>query len=144
MFDHPWRKVYLHVSGKCDHDISTDSVDDSEVLVRFTVFLSDCEELRSEAHEVDTLLDLSKQVDWDCQTVLRHVRGRCDHDGACIDPVPAEMDRSENVSIKVCEQMRDAYFDERLSLSKVAEDFGASTGTAERHIKFNCGHENTS
>lgn len=37
--------------------------------------------------------------------------------------------------------MRDVYFDERVSLSKVGDQFGVSPATAERHIKFKCGHE---
>lgn len=140
MFNQPWNKVHRHVAGECDHEISTDPVENTEAFDRFTVSTSDCEKLRSNAQDVDSILDLSEEVVWSYDTVLRHVRGLCDHVGVSIDAIPPEDVRSENVSDRKCEQMRDAYFDERLSISDAADKYSVSTTTAERHIKFKCSH----
>lgn len=141
MFNQPWAKVHRHVAGDCDHDISTEPVDDIEALERFTVAVSDCAELRSSAQAAESILDLSDDVVWNYHTVLRHIRGRCDHNEVPVDAIPVEDVRSENVTEEKCEQIRNAYFDERLSITDAADKFSFSATTAERHIQFKCSHK---
>lgn len=101
---------------------------------------TECRRLRELANLRDSLVAVSDETDLDYNIVHRHVRGLCEHSGLEIDPLPPTEERHGDVSEGECERMRDLYFDERYTLSELAEEFDCAETTALRHVRFRCPH----
>ena len=104
----------------------------------------DCASLRRSYNEEDDadLLEISQSVPWTYQTVLRHVNGECNHEVE----VPARVvGKRAHISEDLCREFRKRYRENReLTLSKLeplAEDYEASAGSIQRHIRFRCAHD---
>ena len=101
---------------------------------------TECRRLRELAKLRDSLAAVSDETDYKYSDVYNHVRGICKHDNLEIDPLPPTEERHGDVSENNCKEMRDLYFDERYTLSEVADQFGCSKTTVLRHVRYQCPH----
>lgn len=142
--DHTWKTTIRHLSGECHHGDDELTVEKREILQRMPVSERDCASLRQTFHEEDDadLLTISKSVPWNYQTVLRHVNGECTHE---VEAPTRTIGTRAQVSEELCRAFRERYRENRgLTLSKLeplAEDYEASAGTIQRHIRFRCLHD---
>lgn len=142
--DHTWKTTVRHLSGECHHGEDELTVEKREILQWMPVSERDCASLRRTFHEEDDadLLTISKNVPWNYQTVLKHVNGECTHD---VEVPTRTIGKRAHVSEELCREFRERYRENRdLTLSKLeplAEDYEASAGTIQRHIRFRCLHD---
>lgn len=140
---HTWKTTVRHLSGECHHDEDDLVVEKREVLQRMPVTEQDCVSLRRTYHEEDEtdILDVAQTVPWNYQTVLTHVNGECRHE---VDEPSRTSGKRAQISADLCREFRERYRDDTdLTLSKLdslAEDYEASPGTIQRHIRFRCPH----
>lgn len=141
---HTWKTSVRHLSGECNHDEDDLVVERREVLQRMPVTEQDCASLRRTYHEEDDadLLEVARNVPWNYQTVLTHVNGECTHE---VDEPTRTIGKRAHISADLCREFRERYRDNKdLTLSKLeslAEDYDASAGTIQRHIRFRCLHD---
>jgi 5-methylcytosine-specific restriction protein A len=142
--DHTWKTTVRHLSGECHHDEDELVVEKREILKRMPITEEDCASLRRsyiDEGEPD-LLSFSKSVPWTYQTVLRHVNGQCNH---AVDAPARAVGKRTPISEDLCREFRERYRNNRdLTLSDLgplAEDYEASAGTIQRHIRFRCLHD---
>lgn len=141
---HTWKTTVRHLSGACHHEEDDLVVEKREILKRMPISEEDCASLRRsyiDEGEPD-LLSLSKNVPWTYQTVLRHVNGQCNH----VVNVPARaIGNRTAISEELCREFRERYRNNRdLTLSNLeplTEDYEASPGSIQRHIRFRCLHD---
>ncbi len=141
---HTWKTTVRHLSGECTHEEDDIVVEKREILQRMPVGEQDCTSLRRSYNEEDNadLLEISQSVPWTYQTVLRHVNGECNHE---VDVPARVVGKRAHISEDLCREFRERYRETRdLTLSKLeplAEDYEASAGSIQRHIRFRCLHD---
>lgn len=101
---------------------------------------TECRRLRELAKLRDSLAAVSDETDYEYRIVYNHIRGLCNHDDLGIDPLPPTEERHGKVSEEECAEMRDLYFDERYTMSEIANQFNCSKTTVLRHIRYRCSH----
>jgi 5-methylcytosine-specific restriction protein A len=142
--NHTWKTTVRHLTGECSHDGDALVVDKREVLQRMPVQEQDCASLRRDFHEDSDqdVLNFAQTVPWTYQTVVRHINGQCTHD---INAPTRAIGERAHISETLCQEFRDRYSaDNDLTLSnldELAEEYEASTGTIQRHIRFRCAHD---
>jgi 5-methylcytosine-specific restriction protein A len=142
--NHTWQTTVKHLSGECHHENDDLVVEKREILQRMPITEEDCASLRRTYHEDNEadILGISRDVPWTYQTVLRHVNGSCNHE---VNAPTREVGKRANVSEELCKEFRERYRENRdLTLSKLeplAEEYEASAGTIQRHIRFRCPHD---
>lgn len=141
---HTWKTTVRHLSGECNHDEDDLVVEKREVLQRMPVTEEDCASLRRTYHDEDDadILEIARHVPWNYQTVLSHVNGECTHE---VDEPTRTIGKRAQISEDLCREFREQYRDNKdLTLSKLeplAEDYEASPGAIQRHIRFRCLHD---
>jgi 5-methylcytosine-specific restriction protein A len=141
---HTWKATARHLFGECHHDEDDLVVERREVLQRMPVIEKDCASLRRTYHEEDDvdLLEIARNVPWNYQTVLTHVNGECTHE---VDAPTRTIGKRAHISEELCREFRERYRNNKdLTLSKLdplAEDYEASAGSIQRHIRFRCLHD---
>lgn len=135
--------VARHAFGRCSHDIQTLPADPIESRVDERIESEDCAELRKKYRDSDyeSVLDFSAQYEVRYETVLKHLRGKCNHDGA-EPPVEGKERAAAEISQSTCRAMREAWReDPDIEFADIADRFSVSSETAERHVKFHCPHD---
>lgn len=141
---HTWKTVVRHLTGECSHGEGELTVDKHDIFKRMPVSEADCRNLRVSYFEADSpdLLEFSKDVPWVYSTVITHLNGSCNHE---IETQSRTKGERAKITKGLCQEFRQRYrenTDLNLSdLSVLAEDYEASAGSIQRHIRFRCGHE---
>lgn len=141
---HTWKTVVRHLTGECSHGEGELTVDKQDIFQRMPVSGENCRNLRESYFEADStdLLEFSKDVPWVYSTVVTHLNGNCNHE---IEARSRTKDERAKITKELCQEFRKRYrenIDLNLSeLSELAEDYEASAGSIQRHIRFRCGHE---
>lgn len=137
------KTVARHAFGDCSHEISTPAVDPSERAPRNRVDSTECATIRSEYKQSDTesVLEFSESREYRYETFLRHIRGDCSHE-VSEPPVEGHERAVGAVEEETCRELRTEWRnDTELGFVDIAEQFGLSVETVERHIKFLCAHD---
>lgn len=138
-FDRGYNDVKRHVLGRCEHKVDTPALTREEAKQRHDISWVDCGNLREQAHQAETIIDVANGTKWSYRSVLVHVNGKCTHKDVRTEPINSE-DRADNVSEAECEQLRMEYFDQRKSLDEVVANREVSRDTAWGHIRYFCSH----
>lgn len=138
--DTRWRSLARHLAGECDHDSEVEPLDIGELYQHKSVSAETCVEFRRQYHEGDLdALSIADRSEFNYQTVLRHLKGRCSHEVE-LEPKPV-LKRSENIDRETCRTLRERWrSDPDLTFEALATEFNCSAQTAEQHIKFHCQH----
>lgn len=136
-----WSTLVRHLTGKCSHEtpVEAPTVEKKEILQRDSVTAKKCAQLRRGVRDADSVMAYADTVDHEYQSVLAHVNGECTHE---IEEPPRERnDRSQDISISDCQDIRDAYRSSPdVEFSDISGDYGCSPTTIERHVTFRCSH----
>lgn len=136
-----WGTLVRHLTGNCTHGPTGagPTVDKETILRRDSVSAERCREFRIGVREAGNVMEFAESSDASYQVILAHVNGECSHD---VDIAPREAKtRSSDLSGDVCREIRTAWRGStELDFETLADDFGYSTATVERHVKFRCSH----
>lgn len=139
-----WGTVVRHLTGNCSHGGSGDAptVTKETVLRRDTVSEEDCEQFRRGVRDAGSVMEFANSVDTDYQVVLAHVNGECTHETTV--PPREPNDRRTDVSASECRSIRQSFrADPETQFSDLADEYGCSEQTIERHVRFLCSHSPT-
>jgi len=143
-YGHTWKTIIRHLTGECSHGEGGLTVDKQDIFQRMPVSEEDCKNLRESYFGADSpdLVEFSKDVPWVYGTVITHLNGDCNHE---IETQARIKSERAKITKELCEEFRQRYRENTdLNLSKLlelAEDYEASAGSIQRHIRFRCGHE---
>lgn len=136
-----WSTLVRHLTGSCSHDAAVEAptVEKRDILERDQVTANKCAQLRRGVRGADSVMAYADTVDYDYQVVLAHVNGECTHD---VDEPPREPnDRSRDISKDNCQAIRQTYRSSpNVEYRELAEEYGCSSTTIERHVTFRCSH----
>lgn len=136
-----WQTLVRHLTGSCSHStvIEAPTVEKREILRRDRITSEECVQLRRGVREANSVMAYADTVDHDYQAVLAHVNGECTHD---IDEPPREPnDRSRDLTSNDCLEIRRKYRSgPGVEFNDLAEEYGCSPTTIERHVAFRCSH----
>ncbi|QSG04074.1 HNH endonuclease [Natranaeroarchaeum sulfidigenes] len=136
-----WQTLVRHLTGACSHETAVEAptVAKEEILRRDRVTAEECAQLRRGVRDADSVMAYADTVEHEYQAVLAHVNGECTHE---IDAPPREpTDRSQDISTTECQTIRETYRSSPdTEVTDIAEEYGCSPTTIERHVTFRCSH----
>lgn len=136
-----WSTLVRHLTGNCSHQrpVEAPTVEKQDILERDPVTAQECAQLRRGVRDADSVMAHADTIDHDYQSVLAHVNGECTHE---VEEPPREPnDRSRDISPLDCQDIRETYRSGvDVEFSDIAEEYGCSTTTIERHVTFRCTH----
>jgi len=103
------------------------------------VTAEECAQHRRGVRDAASVLAYADTVDHEYQVVLAHVNGECAHEVS--EPPREPADRRRDISKTDCQAIRETYrSNPDIEVSNVAEEYGCSSATIERHVTFRCSH----